>query len=98
MTGVASVSGDEWLQRAAQSHASYLSSAGQAGHFETQPPDPYFTGRTPCQCIDAARYDHAVVSEVVGSVCAADPASALDELIGVQRAAVSRKMPSAGSG
>jgi Cysteine-rich secretory protein family len=81
MTGVAPVSADERLQRAAQSHASYLNSTGQAGHFEAQPADPYFTGRTPFQRIDATGYNYAVAGEVVGSVSTADPATALDELI-----------------
>jgi hypothetical protein len=81
LAGVAAVAPDARLLHAAQSHASYLNSTGQTGHFETQPADPYYTGRTPFERILAARYDYAVAGEVVGSLSTADPVVALDALV-----------------
>ena len=81
LAGVAPVTPEMRLLRAAQSHASYLNSTGQAGHFEAERTDSYYTGRTPFQRISAAGYDYAVAGEVVGSLSSADPATAIDALI-----------------
>ena len=62
-------------------HASYLNSTGQAGHYETERTDAYYTGRTPFQRISGAGYDYAVAGEVVGSLSSADPAAVLDALV-----------------
>jgi uncharacterized protein YkwD len=81
LAGLVPVMPEVRLLHAAQSHASYLNSTGQTGHFETQRTDPYFTGRTPFQRISAVGYGYLVAAEVVGSLSSADPVVALDALV-----------------
>ena len=81
LAGVAAVSPEASLLRAAQAHASYLNSTGQAGHYETQRTDAYYTGRTPFQRITTAGYDYVAAGEVVGSLSSGDPVAAVDALM-----------------
>ena len=81
LAGVAAVSPEVNLLRAAQAHASYLNSTGQAGHYETQGTDAYYTGRTPFQRIAAAGYDYVAAGEVVGNLSSGDPAAVVDALM-----------------
>jgi hypothetical protein len=81
LAGVAAVSPEVSLLRAAQAHASYLNSTGQAGHYETPGTDAYYTGRTPFQRIAAAGYDYVAAGEVVGNLSSGDPAAAVDALM-----------------
>jgi len=81
LAGLAPVMPEVRLLHAAQSHASYLNSTGQTGHFETQRTDPSFTGRTPFQRISSVGYGYLVAAEVVGSLSSADPVVALDALV-----------------
>jgi len=81
LAGVAPVAAEPRLLRAAQSHTSYLDSANQMGHYEDKKTNPYYTGNSPFDRIDAAHYDYAEAGEVVARQSSSHPADAVDALV-----------------
>ena len=81
LAGVAPVVAEAKLLKAAQSHADYLDSANEMGHFEDKKTNPYYTGNSPFDRIDAVQYDYAEAGEVVARQSSSHPAAAVDALI-----------------
>jgi len=81
LAGLAPVASEARLLKAAQSHSNYLDSANQMGHYEDKTTNPYYTGNSPFDRIDAAHYDYAEAGEVVARQASAHPAGAVDALI-----------------
>jgi uncharacterized protein YkwD len=65
LAGLAPVAAEPRLLHAAQSHTSYLESTDTTGHYETVKTDPYYTGHSPFDRIDAAHYKYEEAGEVV---------------------------------
>jgi uncharacterized protein YkwD len=81
LAGLAPVAAEPRLLKAAQSHSSYLDSANQMGHYEDQKANPYYTGNSPFDRIDAVHYDYAEAGEVVAHQPSSHPAGAVDALV-----------------
>ncbi len=81
LAGLPPVAAEPRLLQAAQSHSSYLDSANQMGHYEDKKTNPYYTGNSPFDRIDAARYDYAEAGEVVARQPSSHPAAAVDALM-----------------
>ena len=81
LAGVAPVAAEPRLLKAAQSHSNYLDSANQMGHYEDKKTNPYYTGNSPFDRIDAVHYDYAEAGEVVARQPSSHPAGAVDALV-----------------
>ncbi len=81
LAGVAPVVAEPRLLRAAQSHTGYLDSANQMGHYEDKKTNPYYTGNSPFDRIDAVHYDYSEAGEVVARQPSSHPAAAVDALV-----------------
>jgi len=81
LAGLAVVEADARLLAAAQSHSGYLDSADEMGHYEDKKTNPYYTGNSPFDRIDAAHYDYAEAGEVVARQASSHPAAAVDALM-----------------
>jgi len=81
LAGLAPVAAEPRLLKAAQSHSNYLDSANQMGHYEDKKANPYYTGNSPFDRIDAVHYDYAEAGEVVARQPSSHPAGAVDALI-----------------
>ena len=81
LAGLPPVAAEPRLLKAAQSHSSYLDSANQMGHYEDKKTNPYYTGNSPFDRIDAAHYDYAEAGEVVARQPSSHPAAAVDALM-----------------
>ncbi len=81
LAGLAPVAAEPRLLKAAQSHSNYLDSANQMGHYEDKKTNPYYTGNSPFDRIDAAHYDYAEAGEVVAHQPSSHPAGAVDALV-----------------
>jgi uncharacterized protein YkwD len=81
LAGLPPVAADARLLKAAQSHSSYLDSTNQMGHYEDKKTNPYYTGNSPFDRIDAVHYDYAEAGEVVARQPSSHPAAAVDALM-----------------
>jgi hypothetical protein len=81
LAGLPPVAAEPRLLKAAQSHSSYLDSANQMGHYEDKKTNPYYTGNSPFDRIEAAHYDYAEAGEVVARQPSSHPAAAVDALM-----------------
>jgi hypothetical protein len=81
LAGLPPVAAEPRLLKAAQSHSSYLDSANQMGHYEDKKTNPYYTGNSPFDRIDAQHYDYAEAGEVVARQPSSHPAAAVDALM-----------------
>ena len=81
LAGLPPVAAEPRLLKAAQSHSSYLDSANEMGHYEDKKTNPYYTGNSPFDRIDAAHYDYAEAGEVVAREPSSHPAAAVDALM-----------------
>jgi hypothetical protein len=81
LAGLPPVAAEPRLLKAAQSHSSYLDSANEMGHYEDKKTNPYYTGNSPFDRIDAQHYDYAEAGEVVARQPSSHPAAAVDALM-----------------
>jgi hypothetical protein len=81
LAGLAPVAAEPRLLHAAQSHTSYLESTDTTGHYETVKTDPYYTGHSPFDRIDAAHYKYEEAGEVVALQPSTHPPAAVDALV-----------------
>jgi hypothetical protein len=81
LAGLPPVIAEPRLLRAAQSHSSYLYSANEMGHYEDKKTNPYYTGNSPFDRIEAAHYDYSEAGEVVARQPSSHPAAAVDALV-----------------
>jgi len=82
LAGLAPVMAEGRLLQAAQSHASYLVSTDEFGHYEDKKTNPHYTGHSPFDRLDAAHYDYAEAGEVVARQPSMHPGAAVDALVG----------------
>ena len=81
LAGLPPVAAEPRLLKAAQSHSSYLDSANEMGHYEDKKTNPYYTGNSPFDRIDAVHYDYAEAGEVVARQPSSHPDAAVDALM-----------------
>jgi len=81
LAGLLPVAAEPRLLQVAQSHSSYLDSINQISHYETDKTNPYYTGHSPFDRIDAVKYDYAHAGEVIARQPSAHPAAAVDALM-----------------
>jgi len=81
LSGLAPVTAEARLLHAAQSHASYLESTDEFGHYEDKKTNPHYTGHSPFDRLDAAHYDYAEAGEVVARQPSMHPSAAVDALV-----------------
>lgn len=81
LAGLLPVAAEPRLLKVAQSHSSYLDSINQISHYETDRSNPYYTGHSPFDRIDAVKYDYAHAGEVIARQPSAHPPAAVDALM-----------------
>jgi len=81
LAGLPPVAAEPRLLKVAQSHSSYLDSINQISHYETDPGNPYYTGHSPFDRIDAVKYDYAHAGEVIARQPSAHAPGAVDALM-----------------
>lgn len=65
IAGLAPVTAEPRLLRAAQFHTQYLGSTDEMGHYENRKTNLYYTEHSPFDRIDAEHYDYSEAGEVV---------------------------------
>ena len=81
LAGLAPVAAEPRLLKVAQSHSSYLDSINQISHYETDKTNPYYTGHSPFDRIDAVKYDYAHAGEVIARQPSSHAPAAVDALM-----------------
>jgi uncharacterized protein YkwD len=81
LAGLAPVAADARLLKVAQSHSAYLDSRNEMGHYESDRSNPYYTGNSPFDRIDASGYRYEEAGEVVARESSSYPPAAIDALM-----------------
>ena len=81
LAGLTPVAAEPRLLHVAQSHSGYLDSINQISHYETDKTNPYFTGHSPFDRIDAVKYDYAHAGEVIARQPSSHAPAAVDALM-----------------
>jgi uncharacterized protein YkwD len=81
LAGLDPVAPDPRLLKVAQAHSAYLDSMNQISHYESDKSNPYYTGNSPFNRIDASGYKYLEAGEVIARQSSIHPPAAVDALM-----------------